>query len=119
MRRRSMRARRWLLAAGMAVACGQSSDIAPRSGVVGRATSPLTALPVPTDAIVTTTVLDPAATPKLAAGTTKGELSVTRDGAASYKIPLWIPPGRKGIEPTLELAYNSRSKVGEIGRAHV
>jgi hypothetical protein len=32
------------------------------------------------------------------AGWTGGTFAVSADGAATYRIPLWTPPGRAGIE---------------------
>jgi RHS repeat-associated protein len=53
--------------------------------------------------------------PSVVAGKMDGALSVTADGAASYRIPLWTPPGRNGTEPKLALAYNSRQGTGRLG----
>jgi Salmonella virulence plasmid 65kDa B protein/Insecticide toxin TcdB middle/N-terminal region/FG-GAP-like repeat len=44
-----------------------------------------------------------------------GSAGVTRTGAVEYRIPLWSAPGRAGIEPKLELAYNSESGDGIVG----
>ena len=41
-------------------------------------------------------------------GWTRGVFEVTADGAATYDVPLWAPPGRAGIEPNLSLHYSSR-----------
>src|SRR5262249_12611038 len=51
----------------------------------------------------------------VAAGTTQGNFRVTSDGAGSYSIPLWVSPGRAGIQPELTLEYNSRSGNGPLG----
>lgn len=48
-------------------------------------------------------------------GTLPGDLEVTATGAASYEIPIDVPPGRKGLEPRLTLAYNSRDGNGLVG----
>jgi RHS repeat-associated protein len=50
-----------------------------------------------------------------AAGRTLGQGSVTADGMASYNIPLWVPPGRLGIQPELSLSYNSAGGNGPLG----
>jgi RHS repeat-associated protein len=49
------------------------------------------------------------------AGTLPGVFTVTDDGAASYVVPLALPPGRNGVEPHLSLVYNSRAKEGILG----
>ena len=51
----------------------------------------------------------------LAAATIEGEADVTRTGAATYRIPLWTPPGRNGIEPHLALSYGSEKSEGLVG----
>ncbi|MCP3143129.1 RHS repeat-associated core domain-containing protein [Pyxidicoccus xibeiensis] len=61
------------------------------------------------------TVLDTNAIGGLAAGATEGTYSVTADGAATYRLPLWVPPGRAGMEPELALSYHSRSGMGLAG----
>jgi RHS repeat-associated protein len=40
---------------------------------------------------------------------------VTDNGAATYQIPLWVPPGRKGVQPKLALAYSSEGGEGIMG----
>jgi RHS repeat-associated protein len=39
----------------------------------------------------------------------------TDDGASEVVVPLWTPPGRKGIQPQLSLVYNSRAGPGLAG----
>ena len=41
-------------------------------------------------------------------GITEGELSVSLSGAATYTIPIAVPPGINGIEPQISLNYNSQ-----------
>ncbi|MGH9206050.1 MAG: FG-GAP repeat domain-containing protein, partial [Acidimicrobiales bacterium] len=49
------------------------------------------------------------------AGRTAGQFSVTPTGAATYNIPLWTPPGARGIEPHLALHYTSGGPDGPMG----
>ncbi len=54
------------------------------------------------------------------AGTTPGKIDggpfrVTHDGAATYSLPLWVPPGRLGIQPEVGLRYHSRAENGLVG----
>ncbi len=49
------------------------------------------------------------------AGTTPGQFSVNESGAATYRIPLQVPPGVAGMEPKLELSYNSQGGNGLLG----
>jgi RHS repeat-associated protein len=50
-----------------------------------------------------------------AVGGLRGSFSVTGDGASTYQIPLWSPPGRMGIQPHLSLSYSSRASRGLAG----
>ena len=49
-----------------------------------------------------------------AVGKLAGEAS-TSGGAASYNIPIVVPPGRRGVQPDLALNYSSRSGNGIAG----
>ena len=46
---------------------------------------------------------------------TAGEASVGDDGSASYTVPLWVPDGFRGLQPSLALEYNSEAGVGVLG----
>ncbi|MEY2881333.1 MAG: hypothetical protein RLZZ15_3713, partial [Verrucomicrobiota bacterium] len=44
-----------------------------------------------------------------------GEFAVDANGAATYSVPLRLPPGTNGLQPTLSLVYNSAAGVGFAG----
>lgn len=44
-----------------------------------------------------------------------GKFEVTPIGAASYNIPIQVPPGVGGMEPKLAFTYNSRAGNGVLG----
>ncbi len=48
-------------------------------------------------------------------GATPGQFSVNESGAATYRIPLQVPLGAAGMEPKLELGYNSQGGNGLLG----
>lgn len=47
-------------------------------------------------------------------GALAGE-AMAEGGAATYSIPLTLPPGRKGMQPSLSLTYSSRGGAGTAG----
>ncbi len=50
-------------------------------------------------------------------GRTPGQFAVSSSGAATYSIPLWVPPGPRGMQPHLALVYSSNgSPNGILGR---
>lgn len=63
-------------------------------------------------AIVLAGIAAVGATNALAAvGRTPGNASISPSGAATYSVPLWTPPGIRGLAPNLALVYSSRSGV--------
>lgn len=48
-------------------------------------------------------------------GAVLGEATVGIDGAASYTIPIEVPPGTAGIHPDLQLRYDSQNGNGILG----
>ena len=46
---------------------------------------------------------------------TPGEFSVSSTGAASYSVPIVVPPGTAGVEPKLSLNYSSQGRNGLLG----
>jgi RHS repeat-associated protein len=50
-----------------------------------------------------------------AVGRTVGHFGVSKAGSAQYSIPIWAPPGPRGIQPQISLIYDSTSGVGPEG----
>ncbi|NOK11035.1 RHS repeat-associated core domain-containing protein [Corallococcus exercitus] len=69
-----------------------------------------TSLTLPASTVVPTEKVDGYAT-----GLTMGRLDVTSDGAATYALPFWVPPGRAGMQPSVGLSYSSRGGNGPVG----
>ncbi|APR85499.1 Rhs family protein [Minicystis rosea] len=49
------------------------------------------------------------------AGRISGSFAVSQAGEATYAIPLIVPPGRAGMEPSLAVAYSSNTGQGIVG----
>ena len=49
------------------------------------------------------------------AGSTNGNFQVDLGGQAAYNVPIFVPPGRAGLQPQLSINYNSQSRAGYLG----
>jgi hypothetical protein len=48
-------------------------------------------------------------------GRTPGQYAVSSTGSAQYSIPIWTPPGIRGIQPQIGLTYDSHLSYGLMG----
>jgi Salmonella virulence plasmid 65kDa B protein/FG-GAP-like repeat len=60
-------------------------------------------------------ISSPAQAQSTVAGFTSGQHGVGASGDATYSIPIVIPPGRAGIEPSLGFSYSSHAGNGLLG----
>lgn len=54
-------------------------------------------------------------TPGTAVGSIPGQFGVDPSGAATYRMPIAVPPGIAGLAPDLALSYSSRAGNGLLG----
>ena len=50
-----------------------------------------------------------------AEGRTPGQFVVSSTGSAQYTIPIWAPPGPRGMQPNISLFYDSQVSIGPLG----
>ena len=50
-----------------------------------------------------------------AVGRTPGTFAVSAVGSAQYTIPIWAPPGPRGMQPQVRLFYDSQAGIGPLG----
>ncbi|RKH51520.1 hypothetical protein D7Y23_09855 [Corallococcus sp. AB050B] len=91
------------------VACGSSQSGSPPDGESLRTAGQRLAVPAGT--LLATEVGPDGA----AVGNLQGQAGVGADGSATYSIPLWVPPGRAGLQPSLSLNYRSNLPNGILG----
>lgn len=58
---------------------------------------------------------DPPGNDSSVVGTLKGSFTVSEGGAASYVIPIELPPGVNGVQPSLSFDYYSQGGNGNMG----
>jgi len=56
------------------------------------------------------------ATETVSAGTMRGAFAVSSTGEATYSLPLLVPPGRAGMQPSLSVRYDSSAGDGPLGK---
>ncbi|RKI39451.1 DUF1308 domain-containing protein [Corallococcus sp. AB004] len=61
------------------------------------------------------TILDTGTSGGDVPGITPFVADVTQNGSASVTVPLWVPAGRAGIQPSLSIVYDSQGSDGLLG----
>ena len=69
----------------------------------------------PMERAVSETRVAPPLITSQAVGSLEGAFAVSADGAATYSLPLTVPPGRAGVAPALALSYSSNGGDGPLG----
>ena len=106
--------------AGIGQAAGQASEPTPLESaqVVPETAAPSLYPPIPTrpsSASNTQAPVSLSAPTTISPGRTPGTFTVTNPGAATYTIPIWVPPGVGATQLSLALNYSSRAPDGVLG----
>lgn len=51
----------------------------------------------------------------ISGGTAPGDFAVAANGAATYRMPIDVPPGINGVQPSLSISYDSNRGNGQLG----
>lgn len=98
----------WAYLAQLMVGCAPSSSWEDEEGGARREAllPPTSYTLLPTDVIA----------PGVTVGETAFDYSVSDDGNAQVTVPIWAPPGRGGMQPSLALTYRSNGGQGPVGQ---
>ncbi|HEU5074315.1 MAG TPA: GLUG motif-containing protein, partial [Polyangiaceae bacterium] len=99
--------------AGCAVDCGTCESGACMDGQCVDFTATSLVIPGVDGPPVEVNPLPDASTEEI--GTTEARFAVNERGAATYEVPIEIPPGRAGLEPHLSVRYASTASNGYLG----
>jgi RHS repeat-associated protein len=109
-------ARSWFSLAVLVISCRSSHDQPGGDGKLGTRTGSLAASTTLSQALVghVQQVPNVVANGFIAAAVT-GDLAVEDNGSAAYRVPLWVPEGVHGMQPSLALEYNSQGGRSFLG----